>query len=329
MEQVSASVPLGGREYSIARSDLAQSNTHGPHQKRATETYGTTRSLDRRMARLIDKIRPGLEASEARRNQGPVSHISLLAELPFTDIATIGKLLGSLGLRVGAHLPCCSPIDLQRALEAPAVMVALPIYGRTTAALRSAGVKVIDSGPIGAEGTHHWLEQVGLHMGLPKARVSVAQNMIVARIWERMSRAPLDARIIVAGRNGSEMQIARLLAECGAEVPMVCTSLNETDAPGADANWLETTGTRIAYATPPRAAKGMLEEFFPNLVIGPSQLCTRARALGIASLNSDLLVNCPMMGFTGAGPLSELVRAKLAAAPACGPKGSRALSTHQ
>lgn len=263
------------------------------------------------MSGILEKALQEATPDSGRTPQSKKRQVNLVGELPFADIATIGKLLASLGLELGTHLPSRLEVDLHRALTASATVVARPTYLKTTKRLQGAGLTVIDSGPVGAEGTHHWLEKIGIEFGLKRSKISNAQNTMVARIWQRLSRAPLDARILVAGTTGTELQIARLLVECGAEVPFVATSLPRMPWPSVDTAWLEVRGTRVAFNIGPRIARGLVDEFMPNLVVGPTTVCARARVLGIPSLNTAVLANCPMMGPTGAGPLSSMVNERL------------------
>lgn len=271
----------------------------------------TLRKLDTAMANTMarasdERWHPTLKPQPIRGEE-----VNLVGALPFADIATIGKLLDMLGLHIGAHLPSHIDSDVRRARSGSAVLVVRPSYPRTTVCLQSAGQKVIDSGPLGAEGTHDWIERVGAALGIRRSRISATQNAMVARIWERLSRAPLEARILIAGTTGVELQIARLLVECGAEIPLVSTSLESPDWPSADAAWLEMNGTQVVFRVGARAARQYVDAFRPHLVVGCTSVCARARMLGIPSLNTTLLAACPMMGSTGAGPLSAMVRRRL------------------
>lgn len=228
--------------------------------------------------------------------------------MPFADTATIAKMLATLGIRLGAHLPSRTPHDLLCALDSPVVAAIRPTFAQTARELAATGAQIVDSAPVGVDGTHHWLGEVGRFAGISNRRIAEAQNTFVAQIWQRLARCALDLRVTIHGGHGHELQLARLLVETGATVPIVSTGLKKPAWSSRDAAWLEANGTQVSFEASSRLARRVVENFAPKLAIGPAHVQTRARAMGIAGLDIGLLASCPVMGARGAGPLAEQVK---------------------
>jgi hypothetical protein len=58
---------------------------------------------------------------------------------------------------------------------------------------------------------------------------------------------PIKARVTVSGYEGSELLVARLLIEAGAEVPYVGTACPRTEWSDPDREWLEAHGVHVQY----------------------------------------------------------------------------------
>ena len=63
-----------------------------------------------------------------------------------------------------------------------------------------------------------------------------------------MSQKPIKGRITVSGYEGSELLVARLLIESGADVPYVGTACPRTPWSDADRTWLEARGVTCAVS---------------------------------------------------------------------------------
>ena len=83
----------------------------------------------------------------------------------------------------------------------------------------------VGSAPVGYDGTADWLEAIGKSCGVSAEARAAAQNAILPAIKGALSQKPITGRITVSGYEGSELLVARLLIESGADVPYVGTAL--------------------------------------------------------------------------------------------------------
>ena len=112
------------------------------------------------------------------------------------------------------------------------------------------------------------------------------------------------ARITVSGYEGSELLVARLLVESGADVPYVGTACPRTRWSEPDRDWLEAQGTRrqvprLARGGPRRACEALEARTSPS---ARRRWCRRPRRRGIPALYFTNLISArPLMGPAGAG----------------------------
>ena len=93
-------------------------------------------------------------------------------------------------------------------------------------------------GPVGVEGTAAWHDAVGHAAGVAASSVDEAKARSLPGIRAALTANPISARITVSGYEGSELLVARLLIEAGAEVPYVGTACL--------AHRMERSGPRLA-----------------------------------------------------------------------------------
>ena len=127
-----------------------------------------------------------------------------------------------------------------------------------------------------------------------------------------LARAPVQARITLSGYEGSELLVARLLADSGADVRYVGTACPRTPWSEADREWLEARGVRVQYRASLEQDLAALREFEPELAIGTTPVVQKAKELGIPALYFTNLISArPLMGPAGAGSLAQVVNAAL------------------
>jgi chlorophyllide a reductase subunit Y len=126
-----------------------------------------------------------------------------------------------------------------------------------------------------------------------------------------MAANPIDARITISGYEGSELLVARLLIEAGAEVPYVGTACPRTEWSEADRQWLEAKGTHVQYRASLEQDVAAMQEVRPDLAVGTTPLVQKAKSLGIPSLYFTNMVSArPLFGPAGAGALAAIVAAQ-------------------
>ena len=121
----------------------------------------------------------------------------------------------------------------------------------------AAGRTVVGSAPVGHDGTAAWLEAIGEACGVAADKIDAAQNQFLPAIRAALAAKPIKGRITLSGYEGSELLVARLLVESGADVRYVGTACPRTRWSDADREWLEAKGVhdpvpRLAGAGPRR-----------------------------------------------------------------------------
>ena len=167
---------------------------------------------------------------------GPVARPRALAELPTVtligelfpaDPVGVGALLAPMGLAVGPQVPSREWRDLYGALDCAVAAAVHPFYTASIREMQAAGRPVVGSGPVGVDGTAAWLDAIGTADTACSASMPPRPRRC-RRSEPRMEANPINARITVSGYEGSELLVARLLIEAGAEVPYVGTACPKT-----------------------------------------------------------------------------------------------------
>ena len=264
-----------------------------------------------------------LKYARSEAEQGPVAApragrsdkpaIALVGEMFPADPVTIGALLAPLGLSAGPVVPTREWRELYAALDCAAVAAIHPFYTASFREFEAAGRPIAGSAPVGYDGTAAWLQTIGDVCGVAKDRVSAAMNTVLPQIRAALSKLPIKGRITLSGYEGSELLVARLLIESGADVRYVGTACPKTRWSDFDRQWLEAQGVAVTYRASLEQDIAALEEFKPDLAIGTTPVVQKAKELAIPALYFTNLISArPLMGPAGAGSLAQVVNAALA-----------------
>ena len=238
--------------------------------------------------------------------------VSLLGEMFPADPMVIGQMLAPLGLAAGPVVPCREWRELYAALDCGAVAAIHPFYTATVREFQAAGRPVIGSAPVGLDGTRNWLANIGEAFNLPADQIAAAQNQFLPMIKEALAATPIKGTITLSGYEGSELLVARLLIESGAEVPYVGTACPKTPWSADDAAWLEAKGVQVKYRASLEDDCAAMEAIKPDLAIGTTPVVQKGKELGIPSLYFTNLISArPLMGAAGAGSLAQVVNAAI------------------
>ncbi|EAQ27781.1 bacteriochlorophyllide reductase subunit BchY [Erythrobacter sp. NAP1] len=253
--------------------------------------------------------------------QGPVAApkerpdrptITLLGEMFPADPVGISQMLEPLGLAAGPVVPTREWRELYSALDCAAVAAIHPFYTASVREFEAAGRPVLGSAPVGAEGTAAWLDAIGQTCGIAQAKVDVAKDRFVGAIRGALSAMPVNGRITVSGYEGSELLVARLLVESGADVRYVGSACPRTKWSDPDREWLEAKGIRVNFRASLEDDIAAVDEFQPDLAIGTTPVVQHAKAKAIPSLYFTNLISArPLMGPAGAGSLAQVVNAAI------------------
>ena len=253
----------------------------------------------------------GPVAAPATRPDRPT--VTLLGEMFPADPPGIGLMLEPLGLAAGPVVPTREWRELYSALDCAVVGAIHPFYTASVREFTAAGRAVVGSAPVGADGTAAWLDAIGKACGVAQDKIDASKNKFIPAIRGALAAKPIKGRITVSGYEGSELLVARLLIESGADVPYVGTACPRTVWSDADREWLEAHGARVQYRASLEQDIAAVEEFGPDLAIGTTPVVQHAKQKSVPALYFTNLISArPLMGPAGAGSLAMVVNAALA-----------------
>ncbi|MFL0355873.1 chlorophyllide a reductase subunit Y [Erythrobacter sp. GH1-10] len=257
-----------------------------------------------------EEVAAGPVAAPKERTDKPT--VTLLGEMFPADPVVIGQLLEPLGLAAGPVVPTREWRELYSALDCSLVAAIHPFYTASVREFEAAGRPVIGSAPVGVDGTVAWLQSIGDTLGLPQDKVDGVKNAMTGAITGALAKMPIKGRITVSGYEGSELLVARLLVESGADVPYVGSACPRTKWSDADREWLEAKGVRVNFRASLEDDIAAVEEFRPDLAVGTTPVVQHAKAKAIPALYFTNLISArPLMGPAGAGSLATVINAAI------------------
>ncbi len=245
------------------------------------------------------------------RTQADLPTVSLIGEMFPVDPIGIGALLAPMGLAAGPQVPTREWRDLYGALDCVVAAAIHPFYTASIREMQIAGRPVVVSAPVGFDGTAGWLEAIGAAANVSATAIDAAKAKALPAIRAALDANPIGARMTVSGYEGSELLVARLLIEAGADVPYVGTACPKTEWSAADRDWLEARGTHVQYRASLEQDLAAMEDVRPDLAVGTTPLVQKAKAMGIPALYFTNMVSArPLCGPAGAGSLAGIVAAQ-------------------
>ena len=264
---------------------------------------------------MLEYARKEIEAGPVARPIGGKHDrptVALLGEMFPADPMMIGAMLGPMGLAAGPVVPTREWRELYAALDCGVVAAIHPFYTDAVRQFQAAGRTVVGSAPVGHDGTAAWMAAIGDAYNVPAAQIAVAQNVFLPAIKGALAGKPIKGTITLSGYEGSELLVARLLIESGADVPYVGTACAKSPWSAADAEWLRDKGVTVKYRASLEDDCSAMEAIRPDLAIGTTPVVQKAKQLGIPGLYFTNLISArPLMGPAGAGSLAEVINAAI------------------
>jgi 3,8-divinyl chlorophyllide a/chlorophyllide a reductase subunit Y len=252
-----------------------------------------------------------VQAPRNGKNDKPT--ISIVGEVFPVDPVTIGMMLEPMGLAAGPVVPTREWRELYAALDCAAVAAIHPFYTASLREFSAAGRTIVGSAPVGYDGTEAWLQSIGVATNTAQDKIDAAKNRILPAIKAALSAMPIKGRITMSGYEGSELLVARLLVESGADLRYVGTACPRTEWSALDRDWLASRGVHVQYRASLEQDLAAMHEFKPDLVIGTTPIVQAAKEATIPSLYFTNLISArPLMGPAGAGSLATVINAALA-----------------
>jgi len=264
-----------------------------------------------------------LKVARAEAGAGPVAAprngrsakptITLLGEMFPADPMVIGMMLEPMGLAAGPVVPTREWRELYSALDCAAVAAIHPFYTASIREFEAAGRTVIGSAPVGHDGTEAWLQAIGASCNVAQDKIDAVKNRMLPAIKAALAATPIKGRITMSGYEGSELLVARLLVESGADLRYVGTACPKTVWSSADFDWLQARGVHVQYRASLEQDLAAMHEFKPDLAIGTTPVVQAAKEARIPGLYFTNLISArPLMGPAGAGSLATVINAAIA-----------------
>lgn len=233
----------------------------------------------------------------------------LAGEIFPVDAMTIGSVLQRIGVESVISIPAAGLEDYAEAGRAAACAALHPFYERTVGLLREKGMRIVSGNPVGAQATGQWIERIGealdLDMGVVRA-VAAEEKAKAAGVIAGFEG--LSGKVIVAGYEGNELPVVRLLLEAGLDVPYASTSIARTSLGEEDHQLLSMLGTQVRYRKYLEEDMQAVMEHDPDLVIGTTSLDSFAKERGIAAIYyTNNISSRPLFFAAGAGTVLGMV----------------------
>lgn len=264
---------------------------------------------------MLKYAREEVEAGPVASPKGGKSDrptVAMLGEMFPADPMMIGQMLAPLGLAAGPVVPCREWRELYAALDCSVVAAIHPFYTASVREFEAAGRPIVGSAPVGRDGTATWLAAIGRAHGCSAEQIAEAQNAVLPAITAALAATPILGTITLSGYEGSELLVARLLIESGADVPYVGTACPRTPWNAEDQEWLEARGVKVQFRASLEDDCAAMEAVQPDLAIGTTPVVQKAKELGIPGLYFTNLISArPLMGVAGAGSLATVINAAI------------------
>lgn len=238
--------------------------------------------------------------------------IVIVGEIFPLDAMAIGAVLERIGVESVITLPSQHIDDFVESGSASAVAVLHPFYERTEEFFRTRGLRVISGNPVGAQSTYRWIKSVGEALHLNEAVVEEVAQEEKAKVKAVIEANRLNATIIVAGYEGNEFPLVRLLLEAGANVPYASTSIAHTTLGDDDHKLLTMLGTDLRYRKYLEEDRRAVLQYKPDLVIGTTSLDSYVKELGIPAVYyTNIVSSRPIYFAQGASAMLQLMHTLL------------------
>jgi chlorophyllide a reductase subunit Y len=264
---------------------------------------------------MLKYARAEAERGAVARPRGPVAEgkrVSLIGELFPADPPGVAALLAPMGLSLAPGMPAREWRDLYGALDCTVAAAVHPFYTATIREFAYAGRPIVGSAPVGLDGTADWLDAIGKAADIGAAAIDAAKAKALPGI-KAMLANQIKSRLVISGYEGSELLVARLLMEAGAEIPYVGTALPRTEWSNPDREWLEARGTHVQFRASLEQDVAAMREVKPDLAVGTTPLVQAAKEQGTPAVYFTNMVSArPLFGPAGVASLTSIVTTQTA-----------------
>ena len=248
-----------------------------------------------------------------RQKQSDMPSVTLLGEIFPVDPISISMMLEKMNLSVGPVVPTREWRELYSAFNGSVIAALHPFYSASVREFEAAGRPIVGSAPVGVDGTENWLEKIGAAANVERKKIDAAKNSILPLIKKNLEKNKIKGRITLSGYEGSELIVARLLIESGADLKYVGTACPKTRFSEDDYKWLIDRNVQVKYRASLEDDLAAMKEYDPDITIGTTPIVQAAKQIGKPSLYFTNLISArPLMGPAGAGSIAQVINGAIA-----------------
>lgn len=243
--------------------------------------------------------------------------VNLIGEIFPSDPIKIDEVLRKIGTHVNTTVPGPRWADYVAMVDGALNAPLHPFYSESVKRMKmKQGLPFVEGAPVGIDGTYRWIRAVGEALGLDEAVVETVACEERERVRLTMADYPLGGlTFMVAGYEGHEFLLVRLLIEAGANVPFLSTAVNANPLAREEEKWLADHGCTVLYGANFEDEIRALTDRPYDCVVGTTPLCAHAKELGIPSIYyTNAIATRSLMLADGAaevlGLVTQTVRAK-------------------
>ncbi len=238
------------------------------------------------------------------------SGVNLIGEVPPGDAVAIDEVLRKIGTHVNTQVPGPRWTDYVAMVDGAINAPLHPFYSESVKRMKmKQGLGFVEGAPVGIDGTEKWIRAIGEALKLDPATTARIASEERDKTVAAIADFPLNGTtIMVAGYEGHEFLLVRLLIEAGAKVPFLSTSVNTNPLAREEEAWLRERGCTVLYGANFDDEIGALQDHPYDLVIGTTPLCAHAKELGIPAIYyTNAIATRSMMFAEGAANVLGLV----------------------
>lgn len=243
--------------------------------------------------------------------------VAIIGEIFPLDAMMIGQVLERVGVESVLTLPSQALDDYKDAGNVGVAAVLHPFYERTEHFYRERGVKVVAGNPVGVNSTYKWIKEISDAVGLDEKVVEQVAQEEKMKIKAAIDAKKMKGTVIVAGYEGNEFPLVRLLLEAGVNVPFASTSIAHTELGEGDHKLLTMLGTELRYRKTLEEDRRAVLKYKPDLVVGTTSLDSYVKELGIPAVYyTNIISSRPIYFAQGASVMLDLIQSLMKKQPA-------------
>lgn len=235
--------------------------------------------------------------------------LAVVGELFPLDAMAIGEVLQKLGVESVMFLPSQQFEDIVEAGSVSACAVLYPYYKQTAKWFEQKSIPVITGAPVGANATCEWIKKIGEALNLDSEHVESEAQDQKHQVKAVIEKFPLQGKVVIAGYEGNELPIVKLLLEAGADVPYASTSIEPSSLTKDDETLFEMLGTNLQFRKHLEDDQRAIRKYMPDLVIGTTSLSDFVKSLAIPSVYyTNIISTRPLFFSRGAQMMLMMIQ---------------------